>query len=84
VWLILFAFLVSGFVSIVALNRRREVAAVGFTSVIKRVNDRIDASTRAEDVDVEDDLAQYETTDSAPATPATDEDDEPQSGTASR
>jgi len=49
--LIIFSLLISGVVSVFALNRRREVAAVGITTAIQRVGQRIDASARAEDVD---------------------------------
>lgn len=56
VWLILFAFLVSGVISAVALSRRREGAAYGITRAVKSVNARIDASTRAEDVDDSDEF----------------------------
>jgi hypothetical protein len=49
--LIIFSLLISGVVSVFALNRRREVAAVGITTAIQRVGQRIDASSRAEDVD---------------------------------
>jgi Protein of unknown function (DUF4229) len=59
IWLILFAFLISGVISVVALNRRREVAAVGVTTAIQRVNARIDAGSRAEDEPADDDLAEY-------------------------
>jgi hypothetical protein len=51
VWLILFAFLVSGVLSAFVLRRPREGAVLGFTSVYRGINDRIDASTRAEDTD---------------------------------
>jgi hypothetical protein len=51
VWLILFAFLVSGVLSAFVLRRPREGAVLGFTSVYRGINDRIDASTRAEDHD---------------------------------
>jgi hypothetical protein len=56
VWLILFAFLVSGVISAVVLNRRREGAAYGITSALRNVNARIDASSRAEDVDDDEDF----------------------------
>jgi hypothetical protein len=59
IWLILFAFLISGVISVVALNRRREIAAVGVTTAIQRVNARIDAGSRAEDETADDDLAEY-------------------------
>ena len=49
VWLIVFAFLISGFISMVALSRRREGAAWGITSAVKNLNQRIDAGARAED-----------------------------------
>jgi hypothetical protein len=51
VWLILFAFLISGVISAVVLSRSREGAAYGITTAISRVNARIDESARAEDVD---------------------------------
>jgi hypothetical protein len=51
VWLILFAFLVSGLVSAVALRAPREGAVLGFSSVYRGINARIDASSRAEDLD---------------------------------
>lgn len=65
VWLILFAFLVSGVVSAVVLRTPREGAVLGFTSAYRGINARIDASTRAEDHD--DDLD--EPLDSAPEPP---------------
>jgi hypothetical protein len=49
VWLLVFAFLISGFISMVALSRRREGAAWGITSAVKNLNQRIDAGARAED-----------------------------------
>ena len=57
IWLILFAFLISGVVSAVVLSRSREGAAYGITSAITRVNARIDESARAEDYDDLDDVA---------------------------
>lgn len=51
IYLILFAFLVSGVISAFVLSRIRESAAYGITSVVRGIGDRIDASTRAEDVD---------------------------------
>jgi Protein of unknown function (DUF4229) len=59
VWLILFAFLVSGVLSAFVLSRPREGAAYGITSVVRRANARIDASARAEDVD--DDSDEFDT-----------------------
>lgn len=57
-WLILFAFLVSGAIAMVALKDSREGAAYGITHAVQKVNDRIDASSRAEDYDdLDDDLA---------------------------
>ena len=50
-WLILFAFLISGVISAVVLSRSREGAAYGITTAISRVNARIDESARAEDYD---------------------------------
>ena len=51
VWLIVFAFLISGIASIFVLNRRREQAVGGISSLFGKMNDRIDASSRAEDGD---------------------------------
>ena len=74
VWLILFAFLVSGFIAMIALRGSREGAAYGITHAVKKVNDRIDESSRAEDYDdLDDDLAEPAATE----TPATDDGDRP-------
>ena len=62
VYLILLAFLVSGVISAVALSRRREGAAYGITRVVSSANARLDASSRAEDIDDSDDF-------DAPTTP---------------
>lgn len=48
--LLVFAFLISGVISIFALNRRREVAAVEVVTAVQKVNQRIDESAKAEDV----------------------------------
>ena len=59
VWLVLFAFLLSGVIAMVALKGSREGAAYGITHAVKKVNDRIDESSRAEDDDdLDDDLAE--------------------------
>ena len=50
-WSLSLAILVSGAISIVALNRQRDAVSVGVSGFFKRLNDRIDASTRAEDDD---------------------------------
>jgi len=47
--LLVFAFLISGVISIFVLNRRREVAAVEVVTAVQKVNHRIDESARAED-----------------------------------
>lgn len=74
VWLILFSFLVSGFIAMIALRGSREGAAYGITHAVKKVNDRIDESSRAEDYDdLDDDLAEPAATE----TPATDDGDRP-------
>ncbi len=54
VWLLLFAFLVSGVASAFVLTRPREGAVLGITSAVKGVNARIDATARAEDDDLDD------------------------------
>ena len=58
VWLILFAFLISGVLSAFLLKSPREGAVLGFRSAYKGINARIDDSTRAEDAaaDLDDDL----------------------------
>ena len=74
VWLILFAFLVSGFIAMLALRGSREGAAYGITHAVKKVNDRIDESSRAEDYDdLDDDLAEP----AATQPPAADDGDRP-------
>ena len=64
VWLILFAFLISGVLSAFLLRNPREGAVLGFRSAYKGINARIDESTRAEDAaaDLEDDLDEDGTT----------------------
>ena len=54
--LLVFAFLISGVISVFALDRRREVAAVEVVTAVQKVNHRIDESASAEDA-LEDDLA---------------------------
>jgi hypothetical protein len=49
VWLFLFAFLISGAIAMIALNRTREGAAYGITSAVRGLNERIEASKTAED-----------------------------------
>ena len=62
--LLLFAFLVSGAIAMVVLKGRRQGAAYGITHAVKKVNDRIDASSRAEDEDdLDDDLADLDKSD---------------------
>jgi len=58
VWLILFAFLISGVLSAFLLRNPREGAVLGFRSAYQGINARIDQSTRSEDVaaDLDDDL----------------------------
>jgi hypothetical protein len=68
VWLILFAFLVSGLLSAVVLRRPREGAVLGFTSAYKGINARIDATTRAEDGDDDLDESASGTEDRGPTT----------------
>ena len=50
-WSLSLAILVSGAISIFALNRQRDAVSVGVSGFFTRLNDRIDASTRAEDGD---------------------------------
>lgn len=53
-WSLSLAILVSGAISIFALNRQRDAVSVGVSGFFTRLNDRIDASTRAEDGDASD------------------------------
>lgn len=68
VWLILFAFLVSGLISAVVLRRPREGAVLGFASAYQGINARIDATTRAEDGDDDLDEPASTTEDRGPTT----------------
>lgn len=47
--LVALALVISGFISMVVLNRSRDAASVSVASMFRRMNDRIDASARAED-----------------------------------
>jgi hypothetical protein len=67
--LLVFAFLVSGLISMVALKRPREGAAYGITTTVRKVNDRIDAAARAEDDDDIDELMGEVTPDRQSPTP---------------
>mgnify|MGYP006883736220 CR=1 FL=1 len=52
-------FEIAGVIAMVALKGSREGAAYGITHAVKKVNDRIDESSRAEDDDdLDDDLAE--------------------------
>jgi hypothetical protein len=64
VWLILFAFLVSGVVSAFVLRSPREGAVLGYRSAYRGINDRIDSSSRSEDQD--DDLDDLDDLDGTP------------------
>ncbi|MEY4137368.1 MAG: hypothetical protein RL205_1496 [Actinomycetota bacterium] len=46
-----FAIVISGAVSIIALNGQRDAMSEALFGFFRRMNDRIDASARAEDVD---------------------------------
>jgi hypothetical protein len=50
-WSLSLAILISGAISIFALNRQRDAVSVGVSGFFTRMNARIDASTRAEDED---------------------------------
>lgn len=52
-WSISLAILVSGAISIFALNRQRDEVSAGVSGFFTRINERIDASTRAEDDDLD-------------------------------
>lgn len=45
------AIVISGAVSLLLLNRQRDAMSLGVWRVFRRINDRIDAATKAEDVD---------------------------------
>jgi hypothetical protein len=70
--LLVFAFLISGLIAMVALRRPREGAAYGITSSVRKVNERIDAASRAEDDDDIDEVMGSVAPDrSTPPTPPT-------------
>lgn len=50
---VVLAIFISGAVSLFVLNRQRDAMSYSVFNVFKRMNDRIDAATRAEDVDDE-------------------------------
>jgi len=45
------AIVISGAISLLLLNRQRDALSSGVARFFRRINERIDASTRAEDVD---------------------------------
>lgn len=45
------AIVISGAISLLLLNRQRDAMSTKVASFFRRINERIDASTRAEDVD---------------------------------
>ncbi|MFM8352773.1 MAG: DUF4229 domain-containing protein [Actinomycetales bacterium] len=45
------AIVISGAISLLLLNRQRDAMSTGVARFFRRINERIDASTRAEDVD---------------------------------
>jgi hypothetical protein len=73
-WLLLFAFLISGVVSIFVLDRSREAAAGGVVGAVQKVNSRIEASASKEDDLV--DAAPAQPSSSRKAVPADDDLDE--------
>lgn len=56
VYAIVMAILVSGIISIPLLSHQRDLVSVGIAGFFRRMNERIDASTRAEDDPAEDDV----------------------------
>ena len=65
--LLVFAFLISGLIAMVALNRTREGAAYGITSAIRNANAKIDAGSRAEDAALDAAAASPAAADAAPS-----------------
>lgn len=51
IWAIVAALLVSGAISLVVLNKPRDAVSIGVANFFGRINDRIEASKSAEDVD---------------------------------
>lgn len=49
--LIALGLVISGFISLVVLNRSRDAASASVVGIFSRINQRIDESTRAEDVE---------------------------------
>jgi uncharacterized membrane protein YccC len=52
-WAIVFAILISGAISIIVLDRQRDRVAAVAAGFFRGINERIEASARAEDVDDE-------------------------------
>jgi hypothetical protein len=50
-WLIILAFLVSGLLSLVLLNNQRAQLGGRISGYFSRINQKIDANTRKEDID---------------------------------
>ena len=57
IWAIVVAILISGAISIVLLDRSRNQAGLAAAGFFGRINERIEASARAEDIDDEPDQA---------------------------
>lgn len=51
IWLYALAFLGSGVISLLVLDNQRESMGGSVTNFFKRINDKIDANTRKEDID---------------------------------
>jgi hypothetical protein len=51
IWAIVAALLVSGAISLVVLNKPRDAVSIGVANFFGRINERIEASKTAEDID---------------------------------
>lgn len=77
-WAIVFAILISGAISIILLDRQRDRVAAVAAGFFRGINERIEASARAEDLD--DDLDASSVVAGTPATDAATGDDASGSG----
>lgn len=61
IWAIVAALLVSGGISLLLLNRQRDAVSIGVAGFFGRINERIEASKIAEDLDADETEPQQET-----------------------
>lgn len=62
-WAVVAALLVSGGISLLLLNRQRDAVSIGVAGFFGRINDRIEASKVAEDLDEDEAQAEQQSKD---------------------